>query len=170
MEPLFLRLIGFYVEHIFLNSLRPKLINKEVLYAEDFEAFTVAYGEMFAKANLFPKALTILGATAEVNNQNASRVALELYKASMSTKVNEEHGFVKEEELKTLHEESLKEALALYNKRATMGDKEKIKMHCDVLENNIESEHQRFVEENKARDPIAWLATYIVWNCKSGEK
>lgn len=162
VEPFFLRLIGFYVEQIFLHNLQPKLINKEVLYAEDFEAFTVAYGEMFVKANLFPKALTILGATAEVNNQNASRVALELYKASMSTKVSEEHGFVKEEELKALHEESLKEALALYKKRATMGDKEKIKLHCNVLETNIEKEHQRFVEENKARDPIAWLATYIV--------
>ena len=40
--------------------------------------FAIAYGEMFSKATLFPKALTILGATAEVNNNNASRIALEV--------------------------------------------------------------------------------------------
>ena len=88
IDPSFLKLLGFYVEHIFMFGLMPKLINNEVLFAEDFEAcvsmgrvmrrFAVAYGDMFAKATLFPKALTILGATAEVNNNNATRIALEV--------------------------------------------------------------------------------------------
>ena len=32
--------------------------------------FAIAYGEMFSKATLFPKALTILGATAEERGKN----------------------------------------------------------------------------------------------------
>lgn len=129
------------------------------------DSFAVAYGEMFSKAQLFPKALTILGATAEVNNQNASRTALELYKGSMGAAVNEDNGFLSDDKFKALHEQSLKEALDLFKKRATMGDKEKIHQHLETLTANIEIEHQRYLEENKARDPIAWLATYIVSVC-----
>ena len=67
------------------------------------DSFAVAYGEMFSKAQLFPKALTILGATAEVNNQNASRTALELYKGSMGAAVNEDNGFMSDDKFKALH-------------------------------------------------------------------
>mgnify|MGYP002534532853 CR=1 FL=1 len=38
IDPNFLSLLGFYVEHVFLFGLMPKLINNEVLFAEDFEA------------------------------------------------------------------------------------------------------------------------------------
>lgn len=38
IDPSFLKLLGFYVEHVFMFGLMPKLINNEVLYAEDFEA------------------------------------------------------------------------------------------------------------------------------------
>ena len=40
VDPEFLRFVGFYVEHIFLNALRPKLINNDVLFADDFEAYS----------------------------------------------------------------------------------------------------------------------------------
>lgn len=141
------------------------ILKRTVIALSIMGSFAVAYGEMFSKAQLFPKALTILGATAEVNNQNASRTALELYKGSMGAVVNEENGFLSDEKFVTLHEQSLKEALDLFRKRATMGDKEKIQQHLETLEANIEAEHQRYLEENKARDPIAWLATYIVYIC-----
>ena len=38
--------------------------------------YAIAYGDLFAEATLFPKALTILGATAKVNSSNAMRTAL----------------------------------------------------------------------------------------------
>ena len=38
IDPNFLSLLGFYVEHVFLFGLMPQLINNEVLFAEDFEA------------------------------------------------------------------------------------------------------------------------------------
>lgn len=41
-------------------------------------SFALAYGEMFSDVNMFPKALTILSATSEVNNHNAYRHALEV--------------------------------------------------------------------------------------------
>lgn len=39
----FLVLLGFYIEHIFQTCLMPKVINKEVLNAEDFEAYDNVY-------------------------------------------------------------------------------------------------------------------------------
>lgn len=88
IDPNFLKLLGFYIEHVLGKNMFPKLINKEVLYAEDFEAyaclpwlsrrFAVAYGEMFSQVNIFPKALTILDATSEVNNNNAYRHSMDV--------------------------------------------------------------------------------------------
>ena len=39
----FLVLLGFYIEHIFQTCLMPKVINKEVWNAEDFEAYDNVY-------------------------------------------------------------------------------------------------------------------------------
>lgn len=41
-------------------------------------SFAIAYGEMFSEVSIFPRALTILDATSEVNNHNAFRHALEV--------------------------------------------------------------------------------------------
>ena len=43
VDPSFLSLLGFYIEHVLGNCLMPKLINKEVLYGEDFEALNVMF-------------------------------------------------------------------------------------------------------------------------------
>lgn len=40
--------------------------------------YAIAYGELFAEGSLFPQALTILGATAKVNSNNAMRGAVEV--------------------------------------------------------------------------------------------
>lgn len=43
VDPNFLTLLGFYIEHVLGYCLMPKLINKEVLYAEDFEAYSFGF-------------------------------------------------------------------------------------------------------------------------------
>lgn len=43
VDPCFLSLLGFYIEHVLGKCLMPKLINKEVLYGEDFEALGVVF-------------------------------------------------------------------------------------------------------------------------------
>lgn len=51
----------------------------------------------------------------------------------MEVKVNEEHGFLKDEEFKKLSEKAKESAIMLFNKRATMGNKEKIDQHREAL-------------------------------------
>lgn len=87
----------------------------------------------------------------------------------MEVKVNEENGFLKEDEFKKLHEKAKEEAISLFNKRATMGNKEKIEKHREALESSIEEERCRYDEENKTRDPAAFLAAYIVRFAKESD-
>ena len=83
--------------------------------------------------------------------------------------MNEESGFLKEDDFKKLHEKSREEAISLFNKRATMGSKEKIEQHREALESSIEEERCRYDEENKTRDPAAFLAAYIVRFAKESD-
>lgn len=80
----------------------------------------------------------------------------------MEVKVNEEHGFLKDEEFKKLSEKAKESAIMLFNKRATMGNKEKIDQHREALLASIEEERLRYEEENKTRDPAAFIVAYIV--------
>lgn len=80
----------------------------------------------------------------------------------MESKINEEHGFVKELEFQQLAEKANTEAMELFNKRATMGNKEKIEQHRQHLKDELNAEFERYKEENKARDPVALVANYIV--------
>ena len=86
----------------------------------------------------------------------------------MEVKVNEEHGFLKDEEFKKLNEKAKESAIMLFNKRATMGSKEKIDQHREALLASIEEERLRYEEENKTRDPTAFIVAYIVCIGESG--
>ena len=81
----------------------------------------------------------------------------------MESKVNEEHGFVKETEFEQLHERANEEALEMFDKRATMGKKEKIAEYRQKLQDDMKGECERYHEENKARDPLSLISNYIVF-------
>lgn len=83
----------------------------------------------------------------------------------MEVMVNENHGFLKDEEFKKQDEMAKESAITLFNKRATMGSKEKIDQHRDALIASIEQERLRYEEENKTRDPSAFIAAYIARFC-----
>lgn len=85
-----------------------------------------------------------------------------MYKNTMESKVNEENGFVKETDFNQLNEFARMEAMSLFDKRATMGKRDSIEKHRQSLEEEIEEEMQRYKEENKARDPVGFVANYIV--------
>lgn len=133
-----------------------------MLFADDFEAFAIAYGEMFTQVNLFPKAVTILSATSQVNNQNAARTALELYTAAMRVEVNQDKGYVKRDQVEIHHAKATQNALALFDKRATMGVKDKITACREKLLKDIEEVHASIVEENESRNVLAKIEKYYV--------
>ena len=81
----------------------------------------------------------------------------------MESKVNEEHGFVKETEFEQLHERANEEALEMFDKRATMGNKDKITEYRQKLQDDMKGECERYHEENKARDPLSLISNYIVF-------
>lgn len=76
--------------------------------------------------------------------------------------MNEENGFVKETDFNQLNDLARLEAMSLFDKRATMGNRDSIEKHRQALEEEIEEEMQRYKEENKSRDPVAFVANYIV--------
>lgn len=81
----------------------------------------------------------------------------------MESKVNEENGFVKETDFEQLNEKANSEALGLFDKRATMGNKDKITEYRQKLQDEMKGECERYHEENKARDPLSFISNYIVF-------
>ena len=142
--------------------LQPKLINKEMLTAEDFEEFAVVYGKVFTEAESFPEAMTLLSATAQATNQTTLRHAIELYNASMNVHINKDKGYVRKEEFGRVHEQAMKEALTLFDKRATMGNVKKIEMCREELVKEIGEACERYKEENDSRNLLLKLDKYYV--------
>ena len=66
-------------------------------------------------------------------------------------------------EFQQLAEKAYTDAMQLFDKRATMGNKDRIEQHRQHLKDELELEFERYKEENKARDPVALFANYIVF-------
>ena len=145
-----------------LSALQPKLINKEMLTAEDFEEFAAVYGKVFTEAKSFPEAMTLLSATAQAANQTALRHSIELYNASMNVHINKDKGYVRMDVFEKAHEEAMKEALMLFDKHATMGNVEKIALCREELVKEIGEACERYKEENNSRNLLLKLENYYV--------
>lgn len=140
MDPFFRSMICAYTHQI-LNIkssklLQPKLINNRTLTAPELLTYFTTYVRMFQTVNsasqeeggdgstprsMFPKAMTMLQATAEANNRNAKDLSLALYRKALLGLGSREAGFKKEDELVRVEEAARKEALAFFDGMANMG-------------------------------------------------
>ena len=66
---------------IFEDKLEAKRINQRYITGHELLSFFDAYVKMFQEgSNTFPKAMTMLEATAEANNRNALAMAIQVQK------------------------------------------------------------------------------------------
>ncbi len=147
----------------FDTELEAKVINNRRITGPELKTYFEVYVKMFqAGEKSFPKAMTMLDATAEANNRNAYDLSLAHYKSHMEKLAGADKPFVKEPELQASHDALLAGALLQFDEIATMGSPATIAKMRDTLKEAIEAERVRYFATNALRNPFKDVELYIL--------
>jgi atlastin len=159
----FKTLLNEYVRQIFDQELEAKLINNRFITGLELKNFFEVYVKMFqAGAKQFPRAMTMLEATAEANNRSAYDLALKSYKDSMNDLVGEDQSYVNEIAVHDHNREFLEKAIQIFNEIANMGPEDKINQSRQLLLETIEQEKKRYFETNSLKNPYKDMEYYLL--------
>ena len=162
IDPFFRAMINYLVRDVFDKSLEFKVINGRRIGGKELQTYFQVYVRTFQTSNrTFPKAMTLLDATAEANNRNAVDQALDHYKAVLLAEVGDDSkGYQPEEALQQIHTQTETEALAKFDEMASLGAESAILEYRNKLEKSIHAEWVRFKQTNRLRNPFIELERY----------
>eukprot|EP00428_Durinskia_dybowskii_P063906 CAMPEP_0170381498 /NCGR_PEP_ID=MMETSP0117_2-20130122/14444_1 /TAXON_ID=400756 /ORGANISM="Durinskia baltica, Strain CSIRO CS-38" /LENGTH=654 /DNA_ID=CAMNT_0010637079 /DNA_START=66 /DNA_END=2030 /DNA_ORIENTATION=- len=163
IDPFFRALVNQYVRILFDTELEAKVINGRKLSGRELQTYFEVYVKMFqAGQKSFPKAMTMLDATAEANNRNAYDLALSYYKTKMEVAAGADKPYIKEVDLQKVHDALYIAAFEQFDEIATMGAKNVIIKMRDQLKEAIEGERERYFSTNALRNPFRDVELYIL--------
>jgi atlastin len=163
MDETFLNLLDIYCRRVFsVDNLKPKVVHGREVTAVELGAYIKAYAEMFASGASFPKASTMMEATASANNTNAVNMAIEHYKDCMKRISGPNcNNYIKPGELQEEHRILLTRSLAKFNEIATFGSKRAIEGARETVVRQLEDEFLTYSSLNESRNPLKGLETYV---------
>jgi atlastin len=171
LDEMFLHLVNDLTRNIFdidspsshgQGKLEPKRINGRHVTANELLNFFDVYCKVFREGgSKFPKAMTILEATAEANNRNAYDLAIGKYKARMTT-VLDTNGYVPIPEFHAYHDAACVQAWEVFKEVANMGSITAIEDTSVKLNNDIATECARYTEMNHLRNPYKDFEKYFL--------
>lgn len=163
IDPTFRAMLNKFVRKIFDQELEAKIIAGRSITGPELRTYFEVYVRMFqAGEKSFPKAMTMLDATAEANNRNAFDLAVRLYKTALGKAVGQDLPFIKESDLRDLHDVTYNEAVATFDEMATMGAESSIEKMRDGLLETLEEERKRYFTTNGLRNPFKDLEFYLL--------
>ena len=165
IDPLFLRLLDRYCERVFNRgtNLVPKAIRGRELTAAELGGYIKEYAKMFESGARFPEAATMLEATANANNSNATNLTIHEYKGKMDRIAGPNvTSFLKPEELEEMHQRAVQECLEQFEDIATFGPERGIVMARENTLRNIRDDFELYKKLNESRNPLAGLEIYII--------
>lgn len=174
IEPTFLTLLDRYCHRVFGSSgvggngsdgtsLSPKIIHGRELTAAELGAYVKAYAKMFESGAKFPKAETMLEATASANNANATNLSATSYREALD-KVAGPHcsSYLKPEDLLEIHERVMTECLKKFDSIANFGSTRAIEEARRKLIVEIKESYVVYEKLNDGRNPLAGFETFII--------
>jgi atlastin len=163
LDETFLKLLVRYCERVFdPQNLQAKEIHGQVLTAEQLGVFMEAYADMFASGAKFPPAGTMLEATANANNTNATHLGIAKYKQEMDRIAGPAcTSYISPEELKVDHAKILQDCLRTFAAKANFGSKKNIAAARKELQQEIESFFTYYESLNESRNPLAGMELYV---------
>lgn len=163
IEPFFRSMLNLFTRQILDKDLQPKVMHGRCITAKEIFVYFDVYVRMFQSGNRgFPKAMTMLEATAEANNRGALELALEGYTKSMGTVIGNDSPFVQEAALLAAHNLASMSSLALFDEVATIGTDSSIADFRARLQTGINSEFTRLQTINSLRNPYKDLEMYLL--------
>jgi atlastin len=122
MDPFFRTMVCAYTRQVLGGRLPAKLVNGRSITAPELLVFFETYVSLFQEGeSTFPKAMTMLEATAQANNRNAVDLSLAQYRRQMGKLGSREGGFVKETVLVSAHDKARTDSFENFEAIATMG-------------------------------------------------
>lgn len=162
IRDLFKRLLGDYVRRVFNDRITVKRIQGEKMNALKLFEFVKVYCKLFQESKIFPEAMTLFRATQEANIAYAVQKSLTVYKQEMDKFVGVGATFKKEEEISKVHKAAVQEAILEYEANTKIGS-EKVNEDAQVgLLKEIKIRYVEYQESNRLRDPLAFVAPYII--------
>lgn len=174
----FKALLDRYVRYVFDKAIEPKVINGRQITGQELFQFMKVYTQMFASGeSSFPKAMTMLEATAEANNRNAYDLGMQYYTTTMDEMAGPSAQYVKDSELRTHERNCELESLVIFDNIATMGPDAAIQVKRDKLQEDVGNLRVRYLEANSNRNPfknvefvflplicaiISWIAAKVI--------
>jgi atlastin len=163
IEPAFFGLLDRYCDKVFNARLEPKRIHGRHLTATELGEYIKAYASMFKGGAEFPKATTMLAATAEANNNNAKVLAVGKYKAEMDRNCGPTcASFLQAEEFTELHNATSSAAVEVFDHMATFGAEASIEAARGVVVDSIAKEKKSYHALNESRNPLSGIETYLL--------
>lgn len=163
IEGPFRGLLNRYVRLIFDKTIQPKLMNGNALTSQELFTFIQVYVALFQDAEKsFPKAMTMLEATADANNRNAYDRAFNHYTTAMNKYAGVDAPFLKESTLNQCHNKAMLDSLKEFDAIANMGDDSSIEKKRSELIENIEKERVRYFDANSNRNPFKNSEYYVL--------
>lgn len=165
VHPLFLQFLDRYCQRVF-SDLEPKTIHGRELTAPELAVYIKAYASMFETGAEFPKAVTLLEATATANNTNATNQSVKAYKQRMDriSGPNCSH-YVSPKELEESHRDLFAECTAMFDDMANFGNKDSIEEAKSTMLKSIDEAFEVYTKLNESRNPIAGFEIYIIPLC-----
>jgi len=164
VDPTFLRLLDRYCSRVFdKKNLAPKIINGRELTAIELNTYIETYAKMFSDGATFPKASTMLEATTDASNKNATDISIRQYKEKMDEIAGAScTGYLKREECEKSSRDCSSRALASFDEVATFGNEKKIQKTKEKLRRDIQELEEMYQKFNSSRNPFEGMETIMV--------
>mmetsp|Transcript_10855 Transcript_10855/g.14132 ORF Transcript_10855/g.14132 Transcript_10855/m.14132 type:complete len:548 (-) Transcript_10855:96-1739(-) len=158
----FLYLLGDYVRRVFGERLAVKQIQGQKVTAMQLFEFVKVYCALFKESKIFPEAMTLFRATQEANIAGAIARASAFYKKEMDKVAGPGAQYMKEDRLWGYHNAAVETAIKEFHNATKLGTKEANSEAEKRLRTQLEEKYKDYKESNRLRDPMAFVAPYIV--------
>jgi len=165
VDPTFKALMDRYCNRVFEN-LVAKSIHRRELTAAELGAYIQNYAKMFESGAQFPEAATMLEATANANNSNATNLAMRKYKEEMDNLAGARCvDYLNPEELEQSHRNLFEDCVGMFESIACFGNIATIQDAKNEMIRSMEENFEMYTKLNDSRNPLSGFETYILPLC-----
>lgn len=162
VDPTFKAFMDRYCQKVFGNLVAKSIHGRE-LSAAELSAYIQNYAQMFASGAYFPEAATMLEATANANNSNATIMAVKRYKEKLDEIVGPRvSNYMDPNELEEFHQKMYQECISSFESIANFGSARAIQEAKNEVIKSIEESYDLYSKLNQSRNPLFGLETYII--------
>ena len=162
VEPTFIAFMERYCKRVFENPIAKSIHGRE-LTSPELTAYIRSYANMFATGAHFPEAATMLEATANANNSNATNMSIRKYKETMDYEAGARcTDYLNPSDLEQKHKNLCQECLELFDDIANFGNMESIRKSRNEVIKCMEESFEMYSKLNDSRNPLLGMETYII--------